>query len=42
VNPNARRALAGSGAACPAFESYVETLAAYVDANPDISSDAMV
>ncbi|WP_232703073.1 SDR family oxidoreductase [Halobacterium wangiae] len=41
VNPNARRALAGSGVACPAFESYVDRLVEYVRDHPSVSSDAM-
>jgi thioester reductase-like protein len=41
VAPNARRDLAGSGIACPPFESYVERLAAFVRDNPRVGSDAM-
>jgi thioester reductase-like protein len=41
VNPNTRRALAGSGIECPAFESYVDELVAYVREHPEISSGAM-
>ncbi|MFB6071340.1 MAG: SDR family oxidoreductase [Halobacterium sp.] len=41
VNPATRRALAGSGVACPAFESYVDRLVAYVRDHPDVTSAAM-
>jgi hypothetical protein len=41
VAPNARRDLAGSGIACPAFESYVDVLAAYARDHPEVGSDAM-
>ncbi|MDH5019095.1 SDR family oxidoreductase [Halobacterium rubrum] len=41
VAPHTRRDLAGSGIACPAFESYVDVLAAYARDNPEVGSDAM-
>jgi thioester reductase-like protein len=41
VAPNARRDLAGSGISCPAFESYVDVLAAYARDHPEVGSDAM-
>ena len=34
-------ALAGSGVRCPAFESYARRLVAFVEAHPEISSEAM-
>ena len=37
-----RAALAGTGIEPPAFESYVETLVAYVRDNPEVTPDAMV
>lgn len=35
------RDLRGSGVFCPAFESYVDSLVAFVREHPEISSDAM-
>jgi len=41
VAPNARRDLAGSGVSCPPLGSYVDALAAYARAHPEVGSDAM-
>jgi len=41
VAPNTRRDLAGSGVSCPAFESYVDALAAYARDHPEVGSAAM-
>ncbi|SEW20276.1 SDR family oxidoreductase [Halobacterium jilantaiense] len=41
VAPNTRRDLAGSGVSCPAFESYVDVLAAYAREHPEVGSAAM-
>jgi len=40
--PNTRRALAGTDIAVPAFESYVDTLVAFVREHPAVGSEAMV
>ena len=40
VNPNTRRALAGSDISCPPFASYVDVLVAYTESH-DARSDAM-
>ena len=42
VCPNTRRALADTDIGCPPLASYVETLVAYLRANPDVRTDAMV
>ena len=41
VAPNTRRDLSGSGISCPAFESYVDVLAAYARDHPEVGSAAM-
>jgi hypothetical protein len=41
VCPNARRALAGSGISCPAFESYLDRLLAFARDHPDLDGAAM-
>ena len=42
TDTNTRRALAGTGVACPLFESYADRLVAYVREHPEIDDTAMV
>lgn len=42
ISPNTRRALAGTDIACPPLGSYIERLVAYLRANPEGRTDAMV
>jgi len=42
TDTNTRRALTGTGVACPLFESYADTLVAYVREHPEIDDTAMV
>jgi hypothetical protein len=42
VCPNTTRALADSDIDCPPLGSYIDDLVAYMQANPDLSADAMV
>ncbi|NLV09653.1 NAD-dependent epimerase/dehydratase family protein [Halomicrobium mukohataei] len=42
TDTNARRALSGTGVACPLFESYADRLVAYAREHPGIDDSAMV